>query len=121
MAVTLANGPAYELVASRASAETRCAAPQPPAAIDGANATLDQLKTSIGAAKEFMAQSDAYQDCLGKEIDAQKAPAGGGKPLDKAVADRDLGLVAANQKMKEDVGASVNAGVAAYKKARPGP
>jgi hypothetical protein len=115
MTIALSNGPSHDLAAEPAG--TGCTAPERPAIVDGANASLDQLKASIGAAKEFMTLSDAYQDCLGKEMDAQKAQATHDKPFDK---DRYLGLVASNQKMKEDVGASVNATVAAYKKAHPG-
>jgi hypothetical protein len=98
-------------------AQTNCAAPDQPATVDGAAITSDQLKASVAAARQFMALSDAYQDCLGKEINVQKAAA----TPDKAVADRNLALVASNQKMKETVGASVNAAIAAYKKAHPAP
>jgi prophage DNA circulation protein len=100
-----------------APAQSSCAAPDTPGAADGAAITSDQLKASVAAARHFMALSDAYQDCLGKEINGQKAAA----TPDKAVADRDLTLVASNQKMKETVGASVNAAIAAYKKAHPAP
>ena len=113
MAIALANSPAH------APAQTSCVAPDRPASVDGANITLDQLKTSIGAARQFMALSDAYQDCLGKEMDAWKAAHD--KPSDKAIADRDLELAASNQKMKENVGAAVNTAIAAYKKAHSGP
>jgi hypothetical protein len=63
--------------------------------------------------------SDTYQACLGKDIDDQKAAATPDKPFDKAIATRDTELAATNQKMKEDVGASVNAAIATYKKAHP--
>ena len=69
---------------------THCVPPGQPASIDGTTATLDQLKTSIASAKQFMAASDSYQDCLGNEMDGQKAAATVDKPFDKAIADRDL-------------------------------
>ena len=107
------------IVAGSAMAQTVCVAPDQPASIDGATVTLDQLKAAVSAAKQFIASSDTYQACLGKEIDDQKAAATPDKPFDKAIADRDTGLAAANQKMKENVGASVNAAIAIYKKAHP--
>ena len=104
-----------------AMAETRCIAPDQPSTIDGATSTLDQLNHSINEAKSFMARSDAYQDCLGGEIDAQKAAATPQKPFDEAITDRNLTLVVANQKIKENVGSSINAAIATYKKAHPSP
>lgn len=109
------------VVAAPAMAQTSCVAPDQPATIDGATVTLDQLKASIGAAKQFITSSDAYQVCLGKEIDDQKAAATPDKPFDKAISTRNLALVASNQKTKENVGASVNAAIATYKKAHPAP
>jgi len=102
-------------------AETRCIAPDQPSTIDGATSNLDQLNHSINEAKNFMVKSDAYQDCLGGEIDAQKIAATPQKPFDEAITDRNLTLVVANQKMKENVGSSINAAIAAYKKAHPDP
>ena len=104
-----------------AMAETRCIAPERPSTIDGATGTLDQLNLSINDTKSFMARSDAYQDCLGGEIDAQKVIATHKKPFDEAITDRNLELVVANQKMKENVGSSINAAIASYKKAHPSP
>jgi hypothetical protein len=109
------------VVAGPAMAQTSCVAPDQPANIDGATVTLDQLKASISAAKQFIASSDAYQSCLGKDIDTQKAAATRDKPFDKAIATRDMALADSNQKMKENVGTSVNAAIAAYKKAHPAP
>ena len=98
---------------------TRCDAPDQPSTIDGATASLDQLKASITAAKEYMAASNSYQDCLDKEINAQRAAATPQRPFDKAIADRNLALASVNQKMKENIGASVNAAIATFKKAHP--
>jgi hypothetical protein len=107
------------IVAVPAAAQTSCVAPEPPASIDGATVTLDQLKAGISAAKQFIASSDDYQGCLGKEIDVQKAAATPDKPFDKQIATRNIALAASNQKMKENVGASVNAAIVAYNKAHP--
>jgi hypothetical protein len=107
------------IVAVPAMAQTSCTAPDQPAPIDGTTVTLDQLRAAISAAKQFIATSDDYQACLGKEIEVQKAAATRDKPFDKAIADRNLALADTNQKMKESVGASVNAAIVAYKKAHP--
>jgi hypothetical protein len=109
------------IVAAPAMAQTTCTPPDQPASIDGSTASLDQLKAAISAAKQFIASSDAYQLCLGNDIDTQKAAATPDKPFDKTIATRDMALGAANQKLKESVGASVNAAIAAYKKAHPAP
>ncbi len=98
-------------------AQSGCVAPDTPATVDGGSITSDRLKASVMAARQFMTLSDAYQDCLGKEINGQKAAA----TPDKAVTDRDLALVASNQRTKETIAASVNAAIAAYKKAHPAP
>jgi len=124
MTVALSKGgtviaPSYAPAAAADIPTTRCDAPDTPSAVDGTAITLDQLNASIRAARQFMAASDAYQDCLGKEIDAQKAAATPAKPFNQAIAERDLALAAENQKIKENVGASVNAAIATYKMAHP--
>ena len=108
------------IITMPAMAQSACFAPDTPAAIDGATTTLDQLKAAIGAAKNFIARSDDYQDCLGKEVQASKSPSDASKP-DPDVAKRNQALADASQKAKEGVGASVNAAIAAYKKAHPAP
>jgi hypothetical protein len=107
------------IVTAPGMAQTSCVAPDQPATVDSTTITLDQLRAAISAAKQFIASSDAYQACLGDEINAAKAAATPDKPFDKQIATRNLALVAANQKMKESVGASVNAVITAYKKAHP--
>ena len=106
------------IVAMPAMAQSACVAPDTPATIDGASVTLDQLKAAIGTAKNFIAGSDTYQDCLGKEVQASKSASDASKP-DPDVAKRNQALADANQKAKESVGASVNAAIAAYKKGHP--
>lgn len=93
-------------------AETRCIAPDQPSTIDGVTLTLDQLNQSINEAKSFMVKSDAYQDCLVAEIEAQKAAATRQKPLDEAITGRNLTLVVANQRIKENAGSSINEAIA---------
>ena len=109
------------VIAAPAMAQSGCTAPDQPAGVDGATVTLDGLKAAIGAAKQFILSSDSYQLCLGKEIDDQKAAATADKPFDTTIASRNIALAAANQKMKESVGASVNAAITTYKKAHPAP
>ncbi|HEX4177625.1 MAG TPA: hypothetical protein VHY57_04280 [Rhizomicrobium sp.] len=106
------------IIAMPAMAQSACVAPDTPAGIDGASVTLDELKAAIGAVKNFIARSDDYQDCLGKEVQASKSASDASKP-DPDIAKRNQALADANQKAKESVGASVNAAIAAYKKAHP--
>lgn len=103
-----------------ALAQSACMAPIPPAAVDGATATYDQARAAVQDAKNFIAQSDLYQVCIGKEVDdaAAKAKADGKKPDADFIAKEDA-LVNDNQKMKMKVGAEANAVFPAYHKAHP--
>ena len=103
-------------------AQNDCMAPIAPAAIDGATAPADQLRGARTDVQNFISQSDVYQDCLGKEIDAAKAKAKADKtPFDNSIATTAMAKVNDNQKMKEKVGGEFNAAVGAYKKAHPSP
>ena len=69
-----------------AMAQAACTAPTAPAAVDGTTATKDQLLAGIKAAKAFIAASDAYQECLGDDLKAQKKrPRPNKKPLDPSI------------------------------------
>ena len=55
----------------------------PPLRWMGAALTADQMRAAMADARNFIAQSDVYQDCLMKELDAAKTQAGAaGQPLD---------------------------------------
>jgi hypothetical protein len=101
-------------------AQSTCTAPIAPAAVDGATATIEQVRGAVKDAKDFIAQSDVYQTCIGKELDDAKAKAAADKvPFDKSIATAAMAKADDNQKMKEKVGAEANGAVQAYKKAHP--
>jgi hypothetical protein len=104
--------------AAPALAQSACTEPGTPAAVDGATASADEIRAGIAAAKSFIAQSDVYQECLGKEVEAAKAQAAADKkPFDQSIADSAMAKAEANQKAKEKVGADINASIGVYKKA----
>jgi hypothetical protein len=104
--------------AAPALAQSACTEPATPAAVDGATASADEIRAGIAAAKSFIAQSDVYQECLGKEVEAAKAQAAADKkPFDQSIADAAMAKAETNQKAKEKVGADINASIGVYKKA----
>jgi hypothetical protein len=105
--------------APAARAEDACVAPPMPAAVDGAAVSEDQMRAAAGAARAFIAQSDMYQDCLASQLDAARTEANAdGKPLDPGLESAIKAKVAASQKAKEQVGASINAAIGLYKQTR---
>jgi len=97
-----------------------CNRPAPPAKIDGASATLDQVMADKSAVTQFMTASDAYQDCLIADLKAQQAAARAAKTkLDPAIAKATDAKTSENQADKEHVGADFNATVKAYRAAHP--
>jgi len=119
MAAILVLGSAAPVLAQGASA---CLSPIAPAPIDGATATEDQMRGANHDVRQFIADSDAYQECLGKEIDDAKAKAAADKkPVDQSVISVAMAKAEDNQKMKEKVGGEFNAAVGVYKKAHPKP
>jgi len=103
---------------SPAGAQSACVEPTPPPPpIDGATATIDQMRTATAAAKQYLADSDDFQTCLVNEIAAtdlqREAPKAAAlqKQLDARTQ--------ANQARKESVGNAINAAIRAYKAAHP--
>ena len=83
-----------------ALAQGNCTEPPAPPPIDGAQASADQLRTAMGQAHDFMAQSEMYQACL------------------MQAADPDAKLrIAASQRAQETVGRSINTALDTYKRA----
>ena len=104
-----------------AFADDTCKVPPTPAAIDGATATADQMRASIGAFNTFSKASDAYQICVNDYITAQNAAADKDKKShDTAMVQSEGDKVAANQTAKEKAGTDLNAAIGLYKKAHPG-
>jgi hypothetical protein len=97
-----------------------CERPTAPVAIDGASATLDQLRAAKTGVTDFMTASDTYQGCLVDDLAAQRAAAKASKTnLDPAVAKTVETKINENQSDKEKVGAAFNAAVKAFKTAHP--
>jgi hypothetical protein len=97
-----------------------CERPTAPAAIDGASATLDQLRAAKTGVTDFMTASDTYQGCLVDDLAAQRAAAKAAKTnLDPGVAKAVETKINENQSDKEKVGAAFNAAVKAFKTAHP--
>ena len=108
----LGTGPAF--------AQGECVNPVAPAAIDGSTATKEQMLAAHGDVLNFLKSSDDYQDCLDAAYKEQKEKAiKDKKPLDPQVAQQVDDEIAANQRMKEKVGAEYNAAVVAYKAKHP--
>lgn len=95
--------------------EATCTAPIPPAALDGATATQEQMNAMHDDVVTFLKQSDDYQSCIVADLDAKKAKAHRMKiEFDPYVAKEAEGLAAANQRLKEKVGGEFNAAVKAF-------
>ena len=100
-------------------AQDACVEPQPPAPVDGAQVSEEQMRAAAAAARSFIAQSDVYQACLVSAVDAAKTQAAAdGKPLDPAVESTAKAEADANQKLKEKVGIEINTAIGVYKQAR---
>ncbi len=102
------------LVLASGTAHAQCVEPAVPPALDGTTATEDQLRTAMANARDFVAQSNIYQDCLAAEIEAAKAQPPNPSP-DPAVQDMES-RIAANQKLKEKVSLDASNTMDAYKK-----
>lgn len=97
-----------------------CQRPAAPAAVDGAKATMDELKAAKQAVTSFMGDSDTYQSCLLDDVAKQKEAATAAKTkLDPAILKAAEAKVSENQADKERVGGDFNAAVKAYRAAHP--
>lgn len=107
--------------ATSALADDACQRPSAPAAVDGATATMDQLLASKTATITFLSASDAYQDCVIKDISARRAAAKAAKTtVDPATLKALQQQIDLNQADKEAAGKNFNAAAKAYKAAHPG-
>jgi hypothetical protein len=117
--ISIAMGAALSITAP-ALAFAACEHPTPPAPVDGASATMEQLLAAKAVVGAFMGASDTYQSCLLDDVTTQQAAAKKAKTkLDPSVKKAADAAIAANQADKEQVGASFNASVKAYKAAHP--
>lgn len=108
------------LGATPALAQSFCIEPAVPAPMDGAAATADQMRTAMAEARNFIAQSGVYQECLTKEVEAAKTQAGAaGQPFEPAIESGARAKMDASKKAQERVGAAANSAMAAYKNSHP--
>lgn len=97
-------------------AQDICIEPPQPSPVDGAQASEDQMRAAVAAARNFIALSDVYQTCLGNQLGAAKAQAAAeGKAIDSTWESQLLAKVDANQKLKEKVGLEINTAIGIYK------
>jgi Skp family chaperone for outer membrane proteins len=116
---SLALGAALS-IAAPALAFAACERPSPPASVDGAAVTMDQLVAAKNGVTAFITASDDYQSCVLADLAAQqKAAKKGGPKLDPAVKKTADDSISGNQADKEKVGTDFNAAVKAYKAAHP--
>lgn len=105
------------MAAMPALAQTVCVEPAPPAMVDGNTVSHDALVAVIAQAKDFMAKSDTYQDCIKADMEAKKdAAAKAGTPFDDQIHQVAMAKVAANQQIKDKLAADINEQAGIYKK-----
>ena len=101
-------------------AQSLCTEPTMPMPVDGAAATADQMRAAMADARNFIAQSELYQDCLTKEAEAAKAQAtAAGQPFEPMIEASIHTKMDASKKAQERVGSMANNAMAAFKNAHP--
>ncbi len=114
MRLTLAAA-IFVLACSPAMAGTeRCSEPYAPVIPDGASASADDMAVLKSEVQQYIADSDAYQDCILAVI---ADPAEKMTPADKKKAQD---LIFRNQKEKESVGAAYREALKTHKTAHGG-
>jgi len=116
--------------ATPAFAQANCALPIPPAAPDGRTATQQQIAAAVADAKNFIAQSDVYQNCLLDYVKTRKEEAAAAladkdnkdkKPFDPYIETTIQKQIDSNQAAKVRAGAEINAAISDFKMAHPNP
>lgn len=103
-----------------ALAQADCQPPIAPAAPDGRTSTQAQMMAAAGDARNFIAQSDVYQQCMVDYIKAQKDLATKNKqPFDKFIEADAMKKITENQNDKVKVGTEINSAIAAFKASHP--
>lgn len=118
----MAMAAAFVMAAAVPAMAGQCSDPIPPALVNGATATEQQMKDAIADFKNFQSASDDFQSCLLADLKAQQdaaAKAKDPKPLDPAIESGVNGRINANQAEKEKLGGELNAQIIAFKKAHP--
>lgn len=103
-----------------ALAQADCQPPIAPVAPDGRTSTQAQMMAAVTDAKNFISQSDVYQQCMVDYVKAQKDAATKDKrPFDKFIESDAMKKIDENQSDKVKVGAEINGAVAAFKASHP--
>lgn len=103
-----------------ALAQADCIAPIPPAAPNGRTATQQEMVAAVNDAKNFIAQSDVYQQCLLDYVQTQKKLAAKNKNSFDASIVADVNKkINENQAEKQRTGDAINAAVNLYKTTHP--
>ena len=103
-----------------AFAQADCQPPIAPAAPNGRTASQQQILGAVSDAKNFISQSDVYQQCLLDYVGAQKKQAvEDKKPFDSYLETSAQKKIDDNQKMKIKVGSEINAAVSDFKMSHP--
>jgi hypothetical protein len=97
-----------------------CTEPVMPIPLDGAAATADQMRAAMADARNFIAQSGVFQDCLTKEVeDAKSQAVTAGQAFESSIEAGARARMDANKKQQERVGATLDGAMLAYKNAHP--
>jgi hypothetical protein len=105
---------------AQAFAQADCQAPVPPAATNGRTATQQEISAAVQDAKNYISQSDVYQQCLLDYVAAQKKQAvDDKKTFDTYIETSIQKKIDDNQKTKNRVGAEINGALTDYKMSHP--
>lgn len=105
---------------AQAFAQIDCQAPIAPATPDGHTATQQQVLAAVADAKNFISQSDVYQQCVMDSVQAQKKQAvEDKKTFDPYIQTSAQKKVDDNQKTKIKVGLEINTAVSDFKMSHP--
>jgi hypothetical protein len=103
-----------------AMGQSLCTEPVMPIPLDGAAATADQMRAAMADARNFIAQSGVFQDCLTKEVeDAKSQAVTAGQAFESSIEAGARARMDANKKQQERVGATLDGAMLAYKNAHP--
>jgi len=108
------------LGATQAFAQADCEAPVPPASPNGHTATQQQILAAVQDAKNYISQSDVYQQCLLDYVAGQKKQAEDDKKtFDSYIETSAQKKIDENQKTKIKIGSEINAAVSDFKMSHP--
>ena len=108
----------FLLAATPAFADfSTCFEPYPPAAINGNTATKEQMEQGVKDVKQFIRDSDDYQQCMNGQLKAMQIDAMHSKdttPVDPSIVTMVNDRIHKNQALKERVGAEFNTAVQVF-------